>query len=182
MLLLNTFFECSLKSCTHLHTFLNNYAVHVYFRLSTSEMHCTNYMQVRRLTLIQQNREKRTYLYNTWEKVWVEMWPVNPSNIDNNFNKLVSDVWWQLLVIWQQIIIEKMTDLSLISSLCSYPLFINEILWYRNQINDWLSPWDTGKIWKSDLLLSDNDYGCTTGFMIHIILDCFLSYLTFSSI
>lgn len=138
-LLLNAFFECSLKSCTHLHTFLNNYAVHVYFRLSASEMHCTNYMQVRRVTLIQQNREKRTYLYNTWEKVWVEMWPVNPSNIDNNFNKLVSDVWWQLLVIWQQIIIEKMTDLSLISSLCSYPLFINEILWYRNQVNNWES-------------------------------------------
>ena len=131
------FFECSLKRCMHVHSFLNNYAVHVYFGLSTSEVHCTNYMQVRRVSLVQQNREKRTYLYNTWEKVWVEMWPVNPSNIDNNFNKLVSDVWWQLLVIWQQIIIEKMTDLSLISSLCSYPLFINEILWYRNQVNNW---------------------------------------------
>lgn len=72
---------------------------------------------------------EQTYLDNIWEEIWVEMRPVNPSYVNNHFNKLVSNVCWKLLVVWQKIFIKKLADLSLISCLCSYPLFIDEILW-----------------------------------------------------
>ena len=76
---------------------------------------------------------EQTYLNNIWEEIWVEMRPVNPSYVNNHFNKLVSNVCWKLLVVRQKIFIEKLTDLSLISRLCSYPLFIDKILWKGNE-------------------------------------------------
>lgn len=69
-----------------------------------------------------------THLNNVWEKIWVEMRPINPSNVNNHFNKLVSYVGWKLLVVWQKKFIEKSTDICLICWWCSYPLFIYQIL------------------------------------------------------
>ena len=69
-----------------------------------------------------------THLEDVDKEVWVEVWPVMSTNVNDEFDEFVADERWHLLVIGQQQLAEHGANLILVTAQEAHPLSVDEVL------------------------------------------------------